>query len=434
MKKRNTAGIKAAVVGMMMLNLTGCAQMLGNSNSVPKEQMESFASTVGSLADIDAPDEARIIGFGEATHGNKEFQRMKLDIFKDMVEDEGVRCFALEADMAGCKIAEKYTLYDQGTSEEATRAIGFAIYRTDEIKALLEWIHDYNQGKDDSEKIRFRGFDSAFGENSVKCIKEFYATYASVKAADFSAKLDTYFCGEYGECTDKSMYEDVKKLIADISKDLASEKNTYVEKAGEEEYAMIEQITKGLDWYLDKTLTNTLSKGARDEYLFETVKWVLNREEARDSKIFVSAHNGHMGKVNTIAGQKSNMGSLLKDEFGKEYYVIGSDYYESDCSFPGNNGRENHKLCSDDPLSYQVQFLSTNECYLDFAKVDAGSELGKMISENMTMGSLGEQYSAMMDMIPMYREVTAVPSEMYDSMIFVYDATPIEVWPYADID
>lgn len=432
MKKRNAAGIKAAVMGMMMLNLTGCAQILGNGNSVPKEQMESFASTVGSLTDIDAPDGARIIGFGEAAHGNKEFQRMKLDIFKDMVETENVRCFALEADMAGCKIAEKYTLYDQGTSEEATRAVGFAIYRTDEIKALLEWIHDYNCDKEDSEKIRFRGFDSAFGESSVKCIKEFYTTYAPDKASDFCARLDTYFCGEYGECTDKTMYEDVKKLIADISEDLVSEKNVYVEKSGEEEYAMIEQITKGLDWYLDKSLTNTQSHDARDVYLFETVRWILGREEERGSKIFVSAHNGHVGKVNTIAVQKNNMGSLLKDEFGNGYYVIGSDYYESNCSFPGNNGREDHKLCSDDPLAYQVKFLANNECYLDFAKVDVKSEIGKMISENMTMGSLGEQYSAMMDVIPMYRAVTAVPNEMYDGMVFVYEATPIEVWPYAE--
>ena len=429
MKKRTAVKIAASLMGVMMLNLTGCAQMLGNGNSVPKEKMESFASTVGSLADIDAPDNARIIGFGEAAHGNKEFQRMKLDIFKDMVETENVRCFALEADMAGCKRAEKYTLYDQGTGEEATRAVGFSIYRTDEIKALLEWIHDYNQGKEMSEKIRFVGFDSAYSEDAVKCIKEFYDTYASEKAADYNAKLDTYFVGEYVECTDKSLYKDVKALVEEIVKDLQDHEKTYVEKIGQDEFDSICYIAKGLSWYLDKSLSGTNDRTARDTYMAETVKWLLEREEKRGYKMFVSAHNGHVAKINTIAGQKACMGSLLTEAFGDAYYVVGSDYYESDCSFPGNNGRVNHKLGSDDPLAYQVQFLDTNECYLDFDEVEKNSEIGKYVFNTMTMGSLGEEYSVMMEYLVNSREINAVPDQMYDGMVFVYEATPIDVWP-----
>ena len=425
------AGMKIAASVLMAALLTqgGCFKIVHYVASDPLAKIESFAENVGSIQDIDAPDGARIIGFGEAAHGNKEFQRMKLDVFKEMVEKEGVRCFALEADMAGCFKAENYTLRDQGSSEEATRAVGFSIYRTDEIKQLLEWIHDYNQGKEDSGKIRFMGFDNAYGEDSVLVIKEFYETNGLTKASDFAQRLDTYFCSEYGECTDSSKYSEVKALVEEIISDLKENESSLKQKCGEDTYEMMVKIADGLSFYLDRSLSKKMDSSGRDRRLAENVTWICDREEKRGSKLFISGHNGHLGKVNTIASQITNMGTLLAEEYGDAYYVIGSDYYESNCSFPGNNKREDHKLCSDDPLAFQVSFLGTNECYMDFAKVDRNSEVYKYVSENMTMGSLGEQYSIAMDLMSSMRAVNAIPAKMYDGMIFVYEATPIEVWP-----
>ena len=47
---------------------------------------EEFASYAGSVQDISIPKEARIIALGEATHGNAEFQELKLEVFKLLVE------------------------------------------------------------------------------------------------------------------------------------------------------------------------------------------------------------------------------------------------------------------------------------------------------------------------------------------------------------
>ena len=47
---------------------------------------------------IEIPDGKTIIALGEATHGNKEFQELKLSVFQHLVETTAVRSFALEAD------------------------------------------------------------------------------------------------------------------------------------------------------------------------------------------------------------------------------------------------------------------------------------------------------------------------------------------------
>lgn len=45
----------------------------------------------------------------------------------------------------------------------------------------------------------------------------------------------------------------------------------------------------------------------------------------------------------------------------------------------------------------------------------------------MTMGSLGEGYSFLMKLIPASHRVQDVPAELYDAMIFVYKASPIDL-------
>ena len=58
------------------------------------------------------------MALGEATHGNKEFQQLKLDVFKIMVEDYGVRAFSLEGDYGGCETVNRYIHGGDGTVKE----------------------------------------------------------------------------------------------------------------------------------------------------------------------------------------------------------------------------------------------------------------------------------------------------------------------------
>lgn len=65
--------------------------------------------------------------------------------------------------------------------------------------------------------------------------------------------------------------------------------------------------------------------------------------------------------------------------------------------------------------------------YLDFEKIPDSSELKKQVSECSWMGSLGEMYSTLYRILPRGYRVWASPAELYDAMIYVSDARPIDV-------
>lgn len=100
----------------------------------------------------------RIIALGEATHGNKEFQELKLSIFKKLVEENGVRAFAIEGDFGGCLEVNEYIHGGSGSALEAVKKIGFKIYQTKEMMNLIDYMRDYNMSHLDDD-IRFYGFD-----------------------------------------------------------------------------------------------------------------------------------------------------------------------------------------------------------------------------------------------------------------------------------
>ena len=66
-------------------------------------------------------------------------------------------------------------------------------------------------------------------------------------------------------------------------------------------------------------------------------------------------------------------------------------------------------------------------CWLDFADIPENSELYELISQYTYMGTLGEGYSWFMRLLPPSYRMFQPPAVLYDSMIFVADATPTKI-------
>ncbi|MGL4736253.1 MAG: hypothetical protein ACRCW2_02250 [Cellulosilyticaceae bacterium] len=65
--------------------------------------------------------------------------------------------------------------------------------------------------------------------------------------------------------------------------------------------------------------------------------------------------------------------------------------------------------------------------WLDFAKVPAYSELGQVIAQYNYMGTRGESYSWLMRILPPSYRMFQPPAVLYDSMIFVANASPTQI-------
>ena len=59
----------------------------GGMNPGTQVNNEEFLKVAEEIDDIAIPENVKIFALGEATHGNKEFQELKLDMFRKMVEE-----------------------------------------------------------------------------------------------------------------------------------------------------------------------------------------------------------------------------------------------------------------------------------------------------------------------------------------------------------
>jgi len=409
---------KLLSIGMVIIL---CASLLCGCGT----KVNDLATYAETVTDITVPDEVRIVALGEAAHGNVEFQQLKLDVFKHLVATTDVRSFALEADFGGCAVANNYIVYNEGSAEEAVEALGFQIYATDQMLELVEWMHDYNMQSDENDKVRFYGFDMQRVEYGWKFVKEFYEMADSETGTEFITKLEEIYGGE--DSYRVEILSEAEKLMNDIVSDMRNNADTYIEVNDEETYAYALQAANCL--LQNAILSDETSQYSqiRDKYMAENTKWILNREEnVYGTKLMISGHNGHVAKG--VSAPYTNMGIHLNEEFGEEYFVIGTDFYNTTCNIANNTGRDDYEFCSDDPLAKAVGELDENICYLDFAKANESDELADIINNKMKMGSLGEGYSPLMKIMKQTYQINIVPTELYDGMILVYEATPIKVW------
>lgn len=140
-KKKNrvlrTIMLGIFVAGFLLIKIFSCFGGFGTGESADPNEFAKYASGVEN---IEIPDGVKIVALGEATHGNVEFQKLKLDVFKGLLENEGIRAFALDGDFGGCEMVNRYIHGGEGTVEEAVADIGFSLYRTKEMEALISYI------------------------------------------------------------------------------------------------------------------------------------------------------------------------------------------------------------------------------------------------------------------------------------------------------
>ena len=147
MKKKKHSRIWA-VAGIILLGIVAVSSIyshFGGFGTGPCADETEFMQYADQVDNIKIPEKTKIVALGEASHGNVEFQQLKLSLFQNLVENAGIRAFALEGDYGGCEYVNRYIHGGEGTAEQAAAAIGFAIYRTDEMADLISYMRKYNE-------------------------------------------------------------------------------------------------------------------------------------------------------------------------------------------------------------------------------------------------------------------------------------------------
>lgn len=380
----------------------------GTGKSANAEEMSAYAETIENIS---IPNNAQIIALGEASHGNVEFQELKLEVFQVMVENYHVRAFALEGDYGGCEQVNRYIHGGTGTAKEAAEAIGFDIYRTKEMAELISYMRAYNETAALGDDIRFYGFDMQSYLDSYQFLVE------ECKQFDIdTTELEKLMDGdEWSEAFDRDTR---KEIISEIREKLANRENAakgvHLADMLLQNYKLGEVFENQADYSIQ-----------RDAMMKDNVLWIAEQEKERGyERIFISGHNDHIAKCGTY----DVMGKLLNNELGECYYTIGTDFYKSCCNMPKSNGKRSEQVFySHDSLAKAAKQAGLEQCWLDFNKIPQDTELAKQTQESMYMGSLGEGYAFYMRLFPSTYRRYQIPADAYNGMIFVPEVTPIAI-------
>lgn len=417
--------VRRIILGIftVLIIVGGVYCYFGGFGTGKSADIEEFAKYAGQVSEIIIPEDTRIIALGEATHGNAELQQLKLDVFQIMVENYGVRSFALEADYGCCETANRYIHGGEGTAEQAADALDFQIYKTDEIANLLRWMREYNEEAGEGEDICFYGFDMQSNEANY----EYFIEMAGALGAD-TAELKKIW--DNGTLNNDYTGEQRAEIIKGIKETLLGNEKPETAQAVHFADILLQNIELG------SAMENMQAGMAlRDRFMAENTMWILEQEEMRGNKrIFISGHNGHVTQYGSYDIENKKMGYILADNIGEaSYFVIGTDFYKTKNNMPQDNEkRTTFTAYSHDPLAKAAKKCGYGICWLDFSKIPEESALRGEVTGYCYMGNLGENQMSLLNrsimrVLPYTYRIFGSPASMYDGMIFVADAHPTQI-------
>ena len=367
------------------------------------------------------PDNVSVLAIGEAVHGSREFQTLKLSVLREMVEKQGYTAFALEADYSECADINRYLQSGEGKPEELVQKFSFPIYHTKEMAELLGWIQDWNRTAPEEKKVRFYGFDMQNPETGYAFLKQYSIAHGLATEAEFDAVLKNILTPPYSLSP-----ESAGQAIVFLDGLRAKAGDADMRDADARDFRMeLTTVRQAMESWTSTEESNTL----RDRDMAENVETIRKIEaEIGSGKIVISAHDGHIERVNPIY---TSMGVLLAQNFGNDYYAIGTDVWKvrDNIKSMGEAKRSMQTFVSCDPLAAQARFAEGQQYVLYFSEVsDEKSRVAALVRSPMRMMQLGEGYIFLMRLLPdrSYR-LKGAPAAYYDAMLFLYEAHPIEI-------
>ena len=367
------------------------------------------------------PANVSVLAIGEAVHGSREFQALKLSVLREMVEKQGYTAFALEADYSECADINRYLQSGEGKPEELVQKFSFPIYHTKEMAELLGWIQDWNRTAPEEKKVRFYGFDMQNPETGYAFLKQYSIAHGLTTEAEFDAVLKNILTPPYSLSP-----ESAGQAIVFLDGLRAKAGDADMRDADARDFRMeLTTVRQAMESWTSTEESNTL----RDRDMAENVETIRKIEaEIGSGKIVISAHDGHIERVNPIY---TSMGVLLAQNFGNDYYAIGTDVWKvrDNIKSMGEAKRSMQSFVSCDPLAAQARFAEGQQYVLYFSEVsDEKSRVAALVRSPMRMMQLGEGYTFLMRLLPdrSYR-LKGAPAAYYDAMLFLYEAHPIEI-------
>ena len=268
---------------------------------------------------------AKIYGFGEASHNTKEFFDLKAKFFKYLVKTQGLRSFIMEESYQAESGINEWISGGKGDITTIAKNFNTGFWYTKEIVNLLQWMRNYNLDKQKEKQIRFYGMDIQIGKNISQEIREFVNIH--------KINIDQKLLMIADSCSNKKIDYSKSEIwwqvqLPELNKLKKQILNSQIK---DEDY---KPVIRSLDYLINYTQYASKVKTKypestefRDLKMFENVKWIVENE-SKNGKAFIWAHNDHINKreMYYTGSNIINLGRHLKDYYKEDYYSVGFDF------------------------------------------------------------------------------------------------------------
>ncbi|WP_010250650.1 erythromycin esterase family protein [Acetivibrio cellulolyticus] len=403
------------IIGALCMIFTGCSKQVLPANT---------DSLVFNISSLEVPDNIKIVGLGEASHGVSEYQKMKIDVFKSLVTNNSCDTFIIEGDFGGALKVEQYIHGGSGTAKEAVNEIGFAIYRTQEMVDLIDWMRKYNETVPVGGDLHFYGMDMQRYDNN----KEYLFMVLDDGAPELSERYKAAFASLTDEnrlTLDSSALKQSENNALALLEEMDKQKDQIVTLVGEDVYDFARESANSIYQCSKLVGSNTNYNTLRDSFMAEKVKWFV--EHGDGDMLFINGHNGHIGKVSAY-GYKC-LGELLTEEYGDGYFSIGTDAINTRFNSQMDDGFAVMEVKNSNTLTNITDVIESNYFYLDFATVSEDGEWQSFINNQQKMTALNVGISKWQQKVSTFFTQKIIPAKAYNGVIIFRDVTPSNLLP-----
>ena len=318
------------------------AHRLPVSDTVSDVALEPLGRIVGK---------ARVVGYGEPTHGAHEPLAFRNRLFRFLVEHRGFTAIALESGFT-----ESYRVYqianggDGDLGAVVRQGITWGMGEYPENEELVGWIRRYNMDPAHRRKVHIYGMDLSGGDTDLlrqaRGAVDFSVAYLarrdSAIAASFAARFRPYL-DRFSTPGYDSLSAGERSTLTGLIGELRAAFDRQRPPARDEEFGWASRSAASADqlnrYFLASPPygptpggTGNLSPPTtvRDSSMAENVRWALEREGA-GGKILVYAHNNHIMNSLITGGiwtrlrlTSPPLGMNLRRRFGHDVVLIGS--------------------------------------------------------------------------------------------------------------
>ncbi|KAF9951762.1 hypothetical protein BGZ70_000861, partial [Mortierella alpina] len=271
-----------------------------------------------------------------------EFYTVRAAITQHLIQHHGFKIIAAEADWPDAHAVHQYIRQENPSATDTVNAAEALdafqrfptwMWRNQEVKAFIEWLHQYNAHRsDESEKVGFYGLDLYSLGASIRAVIDYLDTVNPDAAKDARKRygcLDPWIerPDQYGLVALKLGTAPCAEGVNRVLQDLLKRRLNYAKTSDDTllDAEMNAEIVRDAEAYYRAMYHGSdQSWNLRDLHMFKILSRLL---ATKGSKAIVWAHNSHVGdarytSMGTVRNEL-NIGQLCREEFGKDVVIIG---------------------------------------------------------------------------------------------------------------